>query len=284
VSPGRVMMRAVRALRQRLAPPPLVHVLREQHGRVLDNQLLLGRNALITGAGRNIGRSIALEMAGQGANVYFTDLDAAAIADLERELRADGGRGRGYVSDVSNPDDVDALCAALTADGVLIDVLVNNAGIHRDAGLQQLDMAELRATFETNVFGPLHLTRQIVNAMIAAAHPGSVLFISSVHERTTAGGVAYSASKAALAMVVRELALELAPHRIRVNGIAPGGVGTNQHGELPPFPGSALHGSRIHPSYIGRAAVYLASDYFSEFTTGSTLTVDAGLLARPQHG
>ena len=75
---------------------------------------------------------------------------------------------------------------------------------------------------------------------------------------------------------------ELAPQRIRVNGIAPGAVSANPQDELLPSAGSALLGSTIHPSYIGRAAVYLAADYFSQFTTGSTLTVDAGLLTRRQ--
>jgi len=283
VSAGGVVMRAVRALRRRVMPPPVVRLVREEHGRVLDNQLLLGRNALVTGAGRNIGRSIALEMARQGATIYFTDLDAEAIAGLERELAAGGAHARGFVSDVSTPADVDALCAALRADGVVVDVLVNNVGMHRVGGLQTLNMAELRAIFATNVFGPLQLTQQVVNGLIAAGRPGAVLFLSSVHERATAGTLAYSASKAALAMIVRELALELAPHRIRVNAIAPGAVATNAGDELPAFAGSALLGSRIHPSYIGRAAVYLASDYFSQFTTGTTVTVDAGLLVRPQH-
>jgi len=280
---GDLVMRAVRALRGKAAPQPAVRVLRDEHAAVRDKQLLRGRNALITGAGRNIGRSIALEMAEQGANIYFTDLDGAAVASLEGELRAAGVRTHGYLSDASKTDDVGGLCAALAADAVLVDVLVNNAALHRVGGLETLDLTEARTIFETNVFGPLQLTQIVVNRLVAARRPGVVLFISSVHERATGGMLAYSASKAAVAMIVRELALELAPHRIRVNSIVPGAVSTNERDELSPFPGSPLHGTRIHPSYIGRAAVYLASDYFSQFTTGSTVTVDAGLLARPQH-
>lgn len=282
MSAGRVVMRAVRALRRRITPP-VVRLVREEHGRVLDNQLLLGRTVLVTGAGRNIGRSIALEMAQQGANIYFTDLLPEAVVHLQSELEVSGARARGFVSDVSKSADVDQLCAMLEADGIVVDVLANNVGVSRGKGLRTLRMADLRAVFEANVFGPLQLTQHVVNRLIAAGRPGSVLFVTSVHEWTTFGAVAYSASKAALGMVVRELALELAPHRIRVNGIAPGGVSANERDELPPFPGSALFGTSIHPSYIGRAAVYLASDYFSQFTTGSVVTVDAGLLARPQH-
>jgi NAD(P)-dependent dehydrogenase (short-subunit alcohol dehydrogenase family) len=149
-------------------------------------------------------------------------------------------------------------------------------------GLRELPMDDLRRVFETNVFGPLRLTQRVVNALVAAGGGGSVLFLTSVLAEATCGRVAYSASKAALTMVVRELALELAPHRIRVNGIAPGGGWTNEADELPPFAGSALLGSCIHPSYVGRAAVYLAADHFSLFTTGSVLTVDAGMLTRRQ--
>jgi NAD(P)-dependent dehydrogenase (short-subunit alcohol dehydrogenase family) len=283
VSAGRVVKRAVRALRRRIAPSPVVRLVREEHGRVLDNQLLLGRTVLVTGAGRNIGRSIALEMAQQGAEICFTDLLPEAVVHLQSELEASGARARGFVSDVSKSADVDQLCAMLEADGIVVDVLANNVGVSRGGGLRTLRMADLHAVFEANVFGPLQLTQHVVDRLIAAGRPGSVLFVTSVHEWTTFGAVAYSASKAALGMVVRELALELAPHRIRVNGIAPGSVSANERDELPPFPGSALFGTCIHPSYIGRAAVYLASDYFSQFTTGSVVTVDAGLLARPQH-
>lgn len=275
--------RGLHALRRRIAPPPIIRLVRDEHARVLDNQLLRGRHVLITGAGRNIGRSIALEMAQQGASIYCTDLNAAALTNLEQELTGIGAHARTFVSDGSSPSDIDVLCAALQADGIVIDVLVNNLGIRRRGGVLTLDMADLRASFETNVFGPLYLTQRIVGALTKTARPGTVIFLTSVHERSTIGDCAYSASKAALAMIVRELALELAPHRIRVNAIAPGGVNSVGHDQIPPFAGSALYGAAIHPSYIGRTAVYLASEYFSQFTTGSTVTVDAGLLTRPQH-
>jgi NAD(P)-dependent dehydrogenase (short-subunit alcohol dehydrogenase family) len=281
-SPG-LLMRALRALARRARAAPVVRLVREEPGRVFDNRLLLEKNVLVTGAGRNIGRSIAIEMAQQGASIYFTDIDAEAVSCLQSELTASGARARGFVSDVSKPPDIEELCATLEADGVVVDVLVNNVGMNLGGSLQTLQMADLRAVFETNVFGPLQLTQHVVAGLIASKRPGSVLFVTSVHERSTSGRVAYSASKAALAMVVRELALELAPHRIRVNGIAPGAVAANAQDDLPPAPASLLFGSCIHPSYIGRAAVYLAADYFSQFTTGSTLTVDAGMLARPQN-
>src|SRR5262245_18348636 len=199
-------MRALRALRRRIEPEPVVRIIREQPARVLDNQLLRDKNVLVTGAARNIGRSIALEMAGQGASIYFTDLQPDAVAQLHGELEASGARARGFVADVSSPADVESLCAALAVDRVVVDVLVNNVGVTRGKGLRTLAMADLRAVFEANVFGPLQLTRFIVNALIAAERPGSFLFVTSVHEWTTFGAVAYSASMAALGMIVKELA------------------------------------------------------------------------------
>lgn len=273
---------ALRVLFGRPLPNPPV---RMEHAHVGDNQLLRGRNVLVTGVGRNIGRSIALEMAQQGAAVYFTDRDAGVVADLHSDLAARGVDGRGFVSDAGKANDVATLCRQLDESGVLVDVLVNNVGIHGGTngamGILGLARSDLERVFATNVFGPLQLTQHVVRRLVDAGRPGTVLFITSVHAEVTSGNVAYGASKGAMAMVVRELAFQLAPHRIRVNGIAPGAVRSDANGDLPAFVGAPLHGSCIHPDYIGRTAVYLAADYFSEFTTGSIVTVDAGLVSRP---
>lgn len=281
MSSSNLLNRLRRAVQRRVAPAPVVRLV-QQEQRLLDKQLLLGRSALVTGGGRNIGRSIAREMARQGANVYFTDVNATAIAELERELEAAGTRVRGFLSDIAKPADIESLCGALDAAGVLVDLLANNVGITRGEGLLTHSIDEMRALFETNVFGPLQLTQHVAKALVAAGRPGSILFVTSIHAQTTSGRLAYSASKAAVSMIVRELALELAPHRIRVNGIAPGAVSATAQDELALFAGAPLFGSHIHPSYIGRAAVYLCSDYFSQFTTGSVVTIDAGLLTRRQ--
>lgn len=283
MSAGRLVIRALRALRQRLAPQPVIRLVRNEGARVLDNSLLRERNVLVTGAGRNIGRSIAVEMARQGGAIYFTDVDAHAVERLTTDLETMGARGRGFVSNIASPGDVAALCELLDREGIVVDVLANNVGITSRGGIRTMNMVDLRTVFETNVFGPIELTQAIVKRLIAAERPGSILFVTSVHQWSTFGDLAYAASKAALGMVVKELAHELAAHRIRVNGIAPGAVAATEHDELTPFAASVLGGTSIHPSYIGRAAVYLAAEYFSEFTTGTVLTVDAGLLSRPQN-
>jgi NAD(P)-dependent dehydrogenase (short-subunit alcohol dehydrogenase family) len=106
---------------------------------------------------------------------------------------------------------------------------------------------------------------------------GSIIFITSIHQWTIRRFLSYSSSKATLGMIVKELALELAPYSIRVNGIAPGHVEEDKNGNTITHKYTPLYKSSINPCYIGRAAVYLSSDFFSRFTTGTVLKVDAGL-------
>lgn len=116
---------------------------------VYDNRLLAGRNVLITGAGRNVGRGIALEMAAQGANVLFTDIDAARIAEVTQALASGGATARGLVSDITRPADVQDLVAELDSVDSAIDVLVNNVGTERleDTGVLAYDPDGWRQTF-----------------------------------------------------------------------------------------------------------------------------------------
>jgi len=242
------------------------------------NKLLTRKNVLITGAGRNIGRSIAIEMAGQGAHIFFTDIDAERCEQLSGELREYGGTVRYFLSDISKTADIDSLCRQLTEEDIQIDVLVHNAGIRFEKEcLEDLDMDDLNRVFHTNVFGPLYLTKCVAQVMASNNIPGSILFITSIHESVASRWLNYSSSKAALRMIIRDLAIDLAKHGIRVNGIAPGWVAEDDSGKRLDFRYAPLHRSSINPCYIGRAAVYLSSEYFSRFTTGTIITVDAGL-------
>jgi len=243
-------------------------------------QLLGGRTALVTGAGANIGRSIALEMARHGANVLFTDINAGRCERLEAELAPFPIAARGFRSDVSNPDEVDSLCERLLHDHLLPDILVNNVGIAlHTRTLLELDDATMEKVFRTNVFGPLRLTSRLVEAMVDHHIQASVVFLTSIHQWEILRNISYTASKAALGMVIKELAIDLAPYGIRVNGIAPGFVKEDEQGRSLHNPDAPLFQRSINPKYIGRAAVYLASDYFSMHTTGTVLKIDAGTTA-----
>ncbi len=254
---------------QKPAPEPSV---------VIDNQLLAGKNVLITGAGRNIGRNIALEMAKQGANIFFTDLEQERCSNLEQELNNYPVSSRGFISNVSKIEDIDVLYNLLIQNEIKIDILVNNAGLHPKAKpLENFDLKESYHVFDTNVFGPMYLTKLIANNMISNNIHGSIIFITSIHQWSIIRSLGYSASKAALGMVVKELALDLSRYQIRVNGIAPGYVIEDEQGNPYDHEYTPLYNTSINPRYIGRAAVYLASDYFSRCTTGTVLKVDAGL-------
>jgi NAD(P)-dependent dehydrogenase (short-subunit alcohol dehydrogenase family) len=257
-------------------PPRIVR--RHKSPAAFPGKLLSGKNVLVTGAGRNIGKSIALEMALHGANVFFTDIDEPALQKLEHELKGFQVTSRGFFSDVSEVGGIDDLYASLEEKKIVIDILVNNVGIQHGTPtmIKNLDLEEWHKTFRTNVFGPIYLTKLIAQIMINTGTLGSILFVTSIHDTTIRRIPSYSASKAALSMIVKELAMELAPHGIRVNGIAPGCVQEDERGNTFSYMNVPLHKSSINPAYIGRAAVYLSSDYFSKFTTGSTIKIDAG--------
>lgn len=257
---------------------------------ILD-QLLTGKNVLITGAGRNIGRSIAIEMARQGANIFLTDVDEERCEQVQNELREYEGRHKAFVADVSTRRATDRLLRELSAEGVAVDVLVNNVGVHAfqmhpnrsllSRALGRLDPAKKaqnkletwKEVYDTNVFGPVYLTNAIAETMARNEKGGSIIFITSVHQWVIHGDPAYSSSKAALGMIINELALDLWRHKIRVNGIAPGLVFEKEV----PHPWGDKYRRTVRPENVGRAAVFLASDYFSEDITGSVIKVDAGL-------
>lgn len=244
----------------------------------MNNQLLSGKNVLITGAGPNIGKSIALEMAKEGANIYFTDVDRKRCLNLSQELETYDIEHKFYLSDICDTKEIERLCQSLQRNNIKLHILVNNVGIPSDViGIKHLNLSEWEKVFRTNLFGPMYLTKLISEMMIAHQTQGSIIFLSSIHQSTLLRRPSYSASKAAMVMAIKELAIDLAPHSIRVNGIAPGAVGEDEAKRPRVCKSAPLHHTSINPCYIGRAAVYLASDFFSRFTTGSIIKIDAGL-------
>jgi NAD(P)-dependent dehydrogenase (short-subunit alcohol dehydrogenase family) len=219
-----------------------------------------------------------MEMGKEGAHIYFTEVDPVQLAHLEQELKASRIESKGFLSDITKSDDVDRLCGWLLDAGVSIDILINNVGIEREeAFTKRFSLDDWRKVFDTNVLGPIYLTRRVSQMMIGHHTHGSILFVTSIHQWVIRRHPSYSASKAALGMIIKELAAELAPYKIRVNGIAPGYTEEDGEGEPISHKYTPLYNSSINPCYIGRAAVYLSADYFSKFTTGTVLKVDAGL-------
>jgi len=241
------------------------------------DKLLSEKNVLITGAGGAIGKSIAIEMAKQGARIFFTEIDKTKCESLEKELHKYHAMSHGFLSDITSTQDINGLLASLSKEQIFIDILVNNVGMDIDTSIKKLDLNVWRRLYNINVFGPLDLTQHISQMMIDHQINGSIIFITSIHQWIVRRSAGYSSSKAALGMIIKELALELALYKIRVNGIAPGYVKEDRDGKPLLHKYTPLHNTSINPCFIGRAAVYLASDFFSKFTTGAVIKIDAGL-------
>jgi NAD(P)-dependent dehydrogenase (short-subunit alcohol dehydrogenase family) len=255
-----------------------IQTISEEKKTLTLSNILLGKNVLITGAGRNIGRSIALEMAQVGANIFYTNIDFDCNDQLEKELAKYPVISRGFVSDISKHDDIISLRDSLLNDNIKIDILVNNAGISLYQKIERkFNIDRLHKLFDTNIIGPVHLTNLISQMMINNNIAGSIIFITSIHQWQVFLDEGYSPSKAAIGMIIKEFAVELAQHNIRVNGIAPGNIIQDKEGINIPHKYTPLYKSSINPCFIGRAAVYLSSDYFSKYTTGTVIKIDGGL-------
>lgn len=232
---------------------------------------LANKVVLVTGAAKGIGRGISYEMAKSGATIVLSDIDTENLLQAERLFIDEGHSCMAIKSDVRSVEQSDLLVDKILDKYGRIDVLVNNAGYYQDVPLLDGNVSDVQKIFLTNIIGPYFLTQRVAREMIAQKIRGSVLFTSSTHARVTIMRPAYSASKAAIEMFIRETALELAEFGIRVNGVAPGAIdiwamADRKSGKVPV-------GHLGSPEDIGHAMVFLASDR-ATYITGQTLTVD----------
>ena len=270
-----------------LETPPAQHVAQ---------QVLVGQRALVTGANSGIGRAVAIALGQAGADVVvnYVDGEDAANAVVE-EIRQSGVDCIAYKADVSSEEQVVQMFERMVQQFGTIDILVNNAGLQRDAAFRDMTLEQWTTVLGVNLTGQFLCARQaireflrrgVVPAVSCAA--GKIICMSSVHQEIPWGGHAnYAASKGGIKMLMESLAQEVAPHRIRVNAIAPGAIRTpintaawetrkayDQLMTLVP------HGRIGEPEDIARAAVWLASDH-SDYVVGTTLFVDGGMTLFP---
>jgi NAD(P)-dependent dehydrogenase (short-subunit alcohol dehydrogenase family) len=248
----------------------------------VSGERLRGRRALVTGAGGGIGGAIAVGIAREGASVAVHDVDIDAAERTAQAIGADGGTAVVVAGDVRRPAEVEAFVqeAAAALDG--IDLLVNNAGLMSTAPFLEMTPDEWGRIIDTNLTG-YFLVGQAVARRMAAADGGSIVMVSSTRQvQSWPGSVAYCSSKGGISMLVRSMALELAPHRIRVNSIAPGTFVTdlNRHYLLEP----EFRAKREATIPLGRygeltelvgGVVYLAGSD-AAFTTGASIMIDGG--------
>lgn len=246
---------------------------------------LTGKVALVTGAQQGIGAAIALALAGEGADVALTWLDDRAAADaVAARVRAAGRRALAIRADVSRLAEIEAMVGETVRQLGPPDILVNNAGVYPRVPLLEMKESDWDLVLDVNLKAGCFATIAMARALIAAGkNGGAVINLSSSSVRGAVRGVHYSASKGGVVSMTRALALELAPHNIRVNAIAPGLTDTaqprfgNTDSELVEMARATipLGGKLLTPDQIARTAVFLASDEASA-TTGQVLHVNGG--------
>ncbi len=190
--------------------------------------LLSGKTVIVTGASRGIGRAIAICCADEGASVAFTDLKADDfLFSLEKELLAKGVKAKGYASDASNYEQSQLLVDEVVKDFQTVDVLVNNAGITRDALLMRMSEEQWDMVINVNLKSVFNMTKAVQKYMLKQ-RSGSIVNISSVvGVGGNAGQVNYAASKAGIIGFTKSVAKELGSRNVRCNAIAPGFIVTD---------------------------------------------------------
>ena len=244
--------------------------------------LLNGKTALITGAARGIGRSIALAFAAEGADVAFTDLNYDEnMKSLEQEIAALGRKARGYASDASDFSGSEALVDQVVTDFGRVDILVNNAGITRDNLLMRMTEMDWDLVIKVNLKSVFNMTRAVQKHMLKQRF-GSIINMSSVVGVSgNAGQSNYSASKAGLIGFTKSVAQELGSRNIRCNAIAPGFIETEMTAKLPQDVRenwiSTIPLKRAgKPEDVAKACIFLASD-LSDYISGQVLQVCGGM-------
>jgi glucose 1-dehydrogenase len=253
-----------------------------------------GQVAVVTGGSSGLGRGIALLFAEAGASVVVNyHSGAEAAAEIVRQIEGAGGRAIAVQADVSQQADVDAMFTKAIETYGGVDVLVANSGIQKDAAFTDMTLDQWRRVLDTNLTGQFLCAQAAVRQFRKQGDRGhscaigKIVHMSSVHEVIPwAGHVNYAASKGGVMLLMKSLAQEVAPERIRVNSLAPGAIRTNINKEATEGAAAEKLLELIPYKRIGvaedvaRAALFLASD-MADYVTGTTLFVDGGMTLYP---
>lgn len=247
---------------------------------------LTNKTAVVTGGAKGIGLGIATRLHEAGANLVIADLDEAAGSEVAEKFNTSRQDSVIFCkADVSSSEDIDSLISATVEKFEKLDIFFNNAGIFPYSLVKDMNEDDFSKVLDINLKGVFLCTKKASNQMIDQATGGSIITITSIDaiHPSMAGLAAYDASKHGVWGFLKNVALELAPHNIRVNAIAPGGIATPgvaaMGGGAPDE--ATLNNIPMHrmgePDEIGKVALFLASD-LSSYMTGSQVVVDGGLL------
>ncbi|WP_062642942.1 SDR family oxidoreductase [Streptomyces maremycinicus] len=264
--------------------------------RPLAPPLLTGQKALVTGANSGIGKATAIGLGRAGADVvvnYVAGREAAQ--DVVREIEGFGVRAYAHEADVSQEDQVADMVSRMVEEFGTIDVMVANAGLQRDAPVTDMTMDQWRKVLDVNLTGQFLCAREATKEFLrrgvvpeVSRSAGKIICMSSVHQIIPwAGHVNYASSKGGVQMLMETLAQELAPHRIRVNAVAPGAIRTPINRDAWDTPEAEADLLRLipydrvgDPDDIANVVAALASDLF-DYVVGTTLYVDGGMTLFP---
>jgi len=242
---------------------------------------LKGRVALITGAAQGIGKSVALLLAQNGADIVVSDINLEKAEETAKEIESIGSKAIAIKVDVANLKDVERMVESILEKFGKIDILVNNAGITRDKLILRMTEEDWDAVLNVNLKGTFNCTKAVVRHM-AKQRSGKIVSIASVvGEMGNAGQVNYSASKAGVIGLTKTIAREFAQRRINVNAIAPGYIETPMTEVLPEKVKEELKRlipmERLgKPEDVAEAVLFLVSED-SNYITGQVLNVNGGI-------
>lgn len=244
---------------------------------------LTGQVALVTGAGRGIGRATAMALAQAGADLVINDLNLAHAEAVAGEVRQLGRRALAAQADVSDPTAVDAAVEQAVGELGQLDIVVTNAAFSDREPFCQADLGRFQRTLDVTMWGAFYVLRAAARQMIAQGRGGSAVVISSPHAYTPVpGSMAYNMAKAAVDQMARTAAIELIEHRIRVNIIYPGWIDTPGERKFTSEEQMQAAAARLpwkrlgRPEEIARGVVFLCSPA-SDYITGTTLGIDGGI-------
>ncbi len=239
---------------------------------------LANKVAIVTGAGRNIGEEVSKLFASEGAAVAVVDLDKARADKVAAEIVASGGKAKGFVCDVGLEEDIIRCVADVKAAFGSVDILINNAAISDNKTMFDITTQEWNRVLAITLTSPFLFSKYAAKEMIAQGHGGRIVNVSSTsgyYGRDRA--IAYTAAKGGVVNLTKSLAIQLAPHKIRVNAVVPNKIGSPVGKDEfdPTRPVLNLVGRPGLPIDLAKAALFLVSDD-SEFIVGAALFIDGG--------